>query len=489
MVRHFGPGVSFFTHNNSVSNARRAILERVFYREVNGELVPPPSTTDRVWSADIGEFRSRLFRKLPALDPRSLEEFLESYSGDRRYRRYQQAVESLGHTPVEPRDSWVSAFVKAEKIQAKPGKDPCPRLIQPRDPRYNAALGRWLRHLEKPLYKAIAKATAGHRVTAQVAKGRNAQQTASLLRDTWDRFLDPVVVSLDASRFDQHVSVPALKFEHSVYRHAYRKHDTRELNTLLSWQLSTRGSVRATDGAIRYNNRGGRMSGDMNTSTGNCLLMTAMMWSWTARATRRQAAVVDNGDDVLVFLERDDLTGFQEGLSEFFNALGFTIVVESTADVFEQIQFCQTQPVWLGDSWVMVRDPRVCIAKDLSTLIDIRHPRALARYLRAVGDCGISLTGGCPILQSFYQNLRSYSDVPFSNRDNQMEGGFYKLAEGMTRQAAEITTEARVSFWLAFGIEPHDQFLMEERTKTWEITPALEDREDHPDPLPFYASY
>jgi hypothetical protein len=486
---HFGDGCTFFTHNNTVANVRRAILERVMYREVDGTLVPPPETTVETWAELCGVFRRKLYRTLPAADPKTLEEFLQGYSGDRRYRRYAQAVESLMHTPVEVRDSWVQAFVKAEKTRVKEGKDPCPRLIQPRDPRYNAAVGRWLRHLEKPLYKAIEKATRHERVKAVVAKGRNAEATASLLRDCWETMLDPVVISLDASRFDQHVSVPALKFEHGVYKQFYRRHDTRELTKLLSWQLATRGRARCVDGTVRYDSTGGRMSGDMNTSTGNCLLMTCMMWSWTNCSTERGVHVVDNGDDVLVFLEREDVVRFETGLVEFFRRLGFTICVESKADVFERIEFCQTQPVWLGDRWVMVRDPRICMAKDLTTLIDVRHPRNAAKYLRSVGDCGLSLTGGCPVLQSFYVALRRCGSDGYNMRDNQMEGGFYKLAEGMSRKETPISTASRVSFWLAFGISPHDQHLIEQRHRHWVPGTSFKERDCPPPTIPFYTPH
>lgn len=487
---HAGDGAEFIVHDNSVANARRALMERVYYREVNGQLVPPPGTSDAVWLALCGEFRRLVCSKLPASDPKTLQEFLEGYHGDRRYERYRQAVESLGHTDVGPEDSWVRAFVKAEKIALGPNKrDPCPRLIQPRDPRYNAAVGRWLRHLEKPLYKAIKKATKAHRVTAAVAKGRNASATASLLRDCWDELLDPICVSLDASRFDQHVSRPALRYEHSFYKWAYRCHDVSELSALLGWQLQTKGTVRCVDGFIKYTNEGGRMSGDMNTSTGNCLLMTAMMWSWANKATKQRTYIIDNGDDVLVMMERGDLANFQNGLTDYFTSLGFTITTDGVADLFERIQFCQTQPVWCGDQWVMVRDPRKCIAKDLTTILPIKSTKHILQYLGSVGKCGLSLTGGCPVLQGFYERLVELSDGKWSARDNQMESGFYQLARGMTRTPRTITTESRVSFWAAFGIHPHDQDSLEMYHRQWNPVGPIEDWDEPPPLFPFFTPH
>lgn len=489
-IAHAGDGAQFIVHDNSVANARRALMERVYFREVNGQLVPPPSTSDTTWKDTCAEFRRIVCGCLPASDPKTLEEFLEGYSGDRRYERYKQAIESLGHTGIEVWDSWVRAFVKAEKIAIKPEKpDPCPRLIQPRDPRYNAALGRWLRHLEKSLYKAVKKATKAHRVTAIVAKGRNAADTATLLRECWDGLLDPICVSLDASRFDQHVSQPALRYEHSFYKWAYRRHDTSELDQLLSWQLSTKGTVRCVDGYIKYTNKGGRMSGDMNTSTGNCLLMTAMMWSWAEKATRGRTFVLDNGDDVLVMMERDDYARFTNGIEEHFTKLGFTITTDGVADVFEKIQFCQTQPVWCGDQWVMVRDPRKCLAKDLTTILPIRTSKQLRLYLGSVGKCGLSLTGGCPVLQGFYERMDQLGDGGWSSRDNQMDTGFYHMAIGMKRHTRPITPESRVSFWLAFGIQPHDQETLERYHQTWDPVRPIEDWDEPPPLHPFLTPY
>lgn len=489
-VAHAGDGVQFIVHDNSVANARRALMERVYFREVNGQLVPPPGSSDAVWASECGEFRELVKAAMLSSDPKTLEEFLAGYSGDRRYARYAQAVESLQHTDIRPEDSWTSAFVKAENIAVGPNKpDPCPRLIQPRDPRYNAAIGRWLRHLEKPLYKAIRKATKAHRVSAVVAKGKNAQSTAAFLRSCWDEYFDPICVSLDASRFDQHVSRPALRYEHSFYTWAYRHHDRSELSKLLSWQLSTKGTVRCTDGVIKYTNEGGRMSGDMNTSTGNCLLMTAMMWSWTNKALTGRAHVIDNGDDVLVMMERGELTRFQSGLSSHFTSLGFTITTDGVADVFEQIQFCQTQPVFLGDAWVMVRDPRKSIAKDLTTILPIRSNKQLRQYFGSVGKCGLSLTGGCPVIQGFYERLVALGSGSWNPRDNQLESGFYHLARGMTRHSRPITPQARYSFWLAFGIHPHDQDVLESYHQQWNPVGPIEDREEPPPLLPFYVPY
>jgi hypothetical protein len=416
----------------------------------------------------MAEFKRLLLPVLPRAAPKTLEEFLEGYSGDRRYKRYKEAVESLEHTDVAVKDSYVAAFVKSEK-----GHDKCPRIIQPRTPRYNAAVGRWLRHLEKPIYKAIKRATRAHRVKAVVAKGLNAEATATALWDGWESMVDPVAVFTDASRFDQHFREPALRFEHSVYKACYPGSGD-ELAKLLGWQLHCTGFVHCDDGTIRYKSRGGRMSGDMNTSLGNCLVMTAMMWSWANQATTGQVRIYNNGDDVVTLMERSDSLRFSQGAEEYFRRLGFTIVIEGTTDVFERIAFCQTQPVLLGDTYVMVRDPRVAISKDCHIARAMSSAVELRRHMRSIADCGLSLTGGCPVWESFYVALRRIAGPirPVSERDTLGETGMRMMARGMARLESPIGPATRVSFWLAFGIHPYDQCVLEKAHREWSFTPS-----------------
>lgn len=83
---------------------------------------------------------------------------------------YEQAVASLRDVPVNRGDAMLKTFVKAEKINFTAKPDPAPRIIQPRSPRYNVELGRYVKVVEKHLYKAVARVF--HEVT--ICKGLNA---------------------------------------------------------------------------------------------------------------------------------------------------------------------------------------------------------------------------------------------------------------------------------------------------------------------------
>lgn len=114
-----------------------------------------------------------------------------------------------------PRDSDISAFVKAEKINLTEKPDPAPRIIQPRDPRYNVEVGCYLKHTEKIMMKAIDQLFNPDSDIQTVFKGLTADQSGRMMRRKWLKFRDPVALGLDASRFDQHVSRQALEWEHA----------------------------------------------------------------------------------------------------------------------------------------------------------------------------------------------------------------------------------------------------------------------------------
>jgi hypothetical protein len=117
--------------------------------------------------------------------------------------------------------------------------------------------------IEKKVYKAIDEVFG----SPTVMSSYNAQQLADILHSKWSQFDKPVCVGMDASRFDQHVSTQALRFEHDLYYNIFGK--APFLQQLLSWQLDNRGRAYASDGRFYYRKRGSRMSGDMNTSLGN----------------------------------------------------------------------------------------------------------------------------------------------------------------------------------------------------------------------------
>lgn len=458
VVEHLSPPINFQVHNSSVENVERALLERVFWVNDGGEWSRPPLPARNHFETTLLKFKTHLTPYLPKTTPVARNKFAELYTGRKR-QIYDEAAQSLFNRDIDVSDSKIKAFVKAEKINFTAKHDPAPRLIQPCSPRMGVALGRYLKPLEKRIKHSMKKLFGSH----TIFKGMNAEQSGNVLYQKWNKFTNPVAVGLDAKRFDEHVSVDALKWEHQIYGLCFNipKHK-RELGRLLRTQLVTKGTAYCKDGKVKYKVQGGRCSGHMNTGMGNCLLMCAMAWSYFDYKGIK-AELANNGDDCIVIMEQKDLPWFQEGLYEYFYALGFRMTIEDPVVDFEKIEFCQTQPVYDGSGYVMVRSPKTGLAKDCVSIVYNGTINSLYQYYHILGIAGLHLTGGLPVWQSFYH--RMLSTIPTGQKWKgvpiQLESGMMNLSIGMNRPVGEPSQRCRYSFWLAFGITPDEQIIIE----------------------------
>lgn len=210
------------------------------------------------------------------------------------------------------------------------------------------------------------------------------------------------------------------------------------------------------------------MSGDMNTSLGNVLLMTAMVHSYFHKIGVTNFDLINDGDDCVVFFDESNLHHVMKGLQPWFTDMGFTMKCEKPVYELEQIEFCQAQPVFDGEKYIMVRNIRTALAKDCVSIKPLSTPTILRKWLIAVGEGGMSLTGGIPIWQEFYTMLlRSGARLPKGRRPSNLKNdptfdtGLRRLCERMGRVYQDIRPETRYSFWLAYGITPDEQIAME----------------------------
>lgn len=477
-VSRVAPEIVIVPFNHDFQTLERAVKERVFFVKSKDGFVPPPRPSKGVFESRLATTLEQLRPLLPSTTPWTHDEFLESCKG-RKKLVYQQALESLRLDPsITQRDADVKVFVKFEKTDFTSKSDPVPRVISPRSPRFNFAIGRYLKKLEHMLFKSIDRLYGD----ATVVKGYDALTTASILKTKWDSFRRPVAIGLDASRFDQHVSIDALGWEHSVYLKCFplSKH-RRKLNHLLRFQLHNRCFGNAPDGKLSYTIDGTRMSGDMNTSLGNCLLMCSMVHAYAIHCGV-DLKLANNGDDCVVFMEQNDLSKFNAGLQDWFLDMGFNMVVEDPVYQFEKVEFCQTHPVFDGSTFLMVRNPRTAIAKD-SVMLHPWHSSSLFKgWLDAVGVGGLAMTGAIPVFQEFY-NLYVKSGESRPIPKELLSWSFRHMSAGMTRTYSSVQESARASFYWAFGVTPDEQIVLEKYYASMTISsvPGLyEAREDFP---------
>jgi hypothetical protein len=393
------PGIRYIVHNNSYVNVVRALIERVFFVEKKHEdgtttLATPPTTTRGYFYNQMREFAEKLKDHLPHVSRMSLDKFVETspphkkkqYMGARAYYLLRGLWDQLAE---------VTSFVKAEKTRAT-GKDGAPRIIQPRGIVFNLIFGCFIRPAEKAIYKAIDMVFGRPTVVC----GQNAVQQAEMLRSAWDELDRPVAYSLDLSRMDQHVSAVALMWEHTFYRFIFM-YDTcfSTLDWCLKKTINNVGRVYTRDKtglpvSIKYKKTGSRMSGDMNTSLGNKLIMCGLLYSYYRSylgfEPRVDFNVVDNGDDCVVMLSHGAHKRY-ERMTELNGPLVSADWKESLSDT--EIEVIQTakrestrKPLKRSGTWPMPGNGPLSLQQlALNALISIPTHKNVSKWFHDMG--------------------------------------------------------------------------------------------------------
>jgi len=458
-------------YNADLQTLATALLERMYYCDVEGVLTEAPQPAIDAVRETLSEFKLELMRKSSRITPLTLEEVVETYSGRKR-TIYATALADLQIKSVNKRDAFSNAFVKVGKDKTTGA----PRCIQPRNPRYNLSLGRYVKALEHRLYKWIAK-VFGDGPT--VMKGYNVDEVARIARGKWDSFHHPAGVGLDATKFDMHVSVAMLDWEHNVYLTIFNDHP--ELRELLQWQMHNVGAGYCEDGKLSYKVKGKRFSGDMNTAMGNCLIMCGLVWVY-AKLRGVHVKLINNGDDCMVFMEAEDVAKFNLGIKEWFLEMGFRMKVEETITDFQKLEFCQMKPVQISEGWTMVRNITTALTKDTMCLVPVTNETGIRKWMYSVGVCGLALCRGVPVMQAFYNAYirNGIDDKGRIANAVQSQSGMRFLAQRLGNRSDVITDKARYDVFLAWGISPDEQVAMETFYDSWGFDYAPTDIIDEP---------
>lgn len=430
-------------------------------------------------------------RRGGAIAPIEYLQVYEKYAGSKR------RVYELAHAWIdangEPsrRHGFVKSFVKAEKTYADPK---APRIIQARDPVYNLEIGTFLKPIEHAVYeltgfkffrgrgrRAVSRSIGGR----IVAKGMNDVERAATIAAKLAGFRKGLVYSLDCTKFDAHVAFSILqKVEHASY---LRLNNDPMFQRLLSWQLENKGT---TAHGVKYKCRGGRMSGDVNTASGNVFLMLTMMIAYL-RPLGIPFDLLDDGDDCLLFIEESDESTVTSSIGAAFLTYGHELKLENRATELPDVVFCRSKPTYreyLGSTgitggWTMVRDYRHVIKQ---SLVSHRHynttkGRAVAR---SVGLALLGMYRGVPVLQAYaLMVLRLTEGVEPVEFDHKSGIGYKYYCETgswypKAIDTAAVTTTSRALFERTWGLPTDEQLALEAKfdgTTTQEFHFDLED--------------
>jgi len=453
------PGVYRPTfHFDCSHNQLRAVVGRVI------GVVPKPS---RLGIEAMYASANRFKWTLPFIPPQDILAMPARYGGAKR-KRYEEAVTKFLAGGVNKRHAYCTMFVKAERFDGHAKTNPDPRAIQFRSGVYCVALAQFLQPIEHYIYNT-SYFCAGVPASRNIAKGLNSVERAELLAAKLRNFTSPVILSLDASRFDKHVSVHHLAVEHTVYSHC---NPDRFFSWLLSLQMQNK--VFCSSG-IKYKAKGRRMSGDMNTALGNCLDMLIMVSAYIFHIQMVKYDTLDDGDDCLLVIEETSLERVLTTVSEFFLEMGMQLKVEKVAFSLHSVVFCQSSVVEFSEArFKFVRDYRAVISKSLSGIRHWQDPNYRTKVLQAIGMCELVLNLGVPVLQAFaacvLRNVGRPKDYSLASDGLKSRVGRELRLFGRPISAFKpvpIKRCARESFALAFDCSTSEQLVYESFFSSW----------------------
>lgn len=391
------------------------------------------------------------------------------YSGNKR-KRYAEACDQFVATGISKRDASVKMFVKPERFDPGAKKNPDPRAIQFRNAKYCVALAQYLHPIEHHIYE-ISHASNKVPKTRNVAKGLNSVARAELLDEKSTNFLRPLYIGLDASRFDKHVSLEKLLIEHSIYLWS---NPDPFFRMLLSWQLL---NLCYSNLGLVYKVRGRRMSGDMNTAVGNCLIMLIMLIAIFTITLDIKWDCLDDGDDVVVIIEREDYNRVMTVLQPLFLSFGMEIKIESVCESLHEVVFCQSSIVeYAPNRLKFVRDWRKVMSNGLCGVRHWTSDTYRKRVIQAIGTCELVLNLGVPILQEYalalLRNVSSSRPIDLSLAPDGLQRRTYRDLKALGVPVDKIEPQpilrcGRESFAIAFGVSPEEQLRIEARLREW----------------------
>lgn len=447
-----------------------ALVSRAKLVKIGGAYVPRPR---RASSAVFAGFRARVAAmNRSEVHKLSVQDFVSSRPGRVR-RLYELTVESKQLESRGLRDmAKLKGFLKSEKSthsyphishSSKAGR---PRAIQPRGPAFNCLLGPYTVPVEKVVFQDLdLEFNPIHegRPLRGSLKGLCPVRMAEELRRHWDYHGGDghvAALPLDMSSFDATVDRIDLGLDHEVTQGYFPGDKT--LKRCHSMQFRNQMRAVTRDAVIKTTLGDMRMSGDMNTSLGNNIISFALAWEV---ADEFSCTFVVNGDDGVILGAPKNIEALSAVIEERYLRHGKLCTPEPVVRVFEQIEFCQTRPVWRGDCWVCTRAWDKALDNDYSGFHQLGRDSKYLAHLHAVASCGMAVASGMPILQALYEwGLKhGIKDHKYLASRELHNTGLYQAAKlaGGWRRARPIDWETRMSFTRAFGVTPAMQLAIE----------------------------
>lgn len=441
-----------YTHSNCACNERLALLNRHLHNPVKhiGELLSnqlitrdvPLSNYVKRFQVAVDDWIAWTKTEMPHTECMTRRQVVNLYSGAKR-KEYEAGLISLDKNGITKKDTFISMFLKDDKYACNPYdlRLKAPRCIQYRSKAYCIMFGKYTHAMEGPIY-----ARKDQWDTYIIAKSRNTHQRAQDLHAKFSLGWKYVYL-LDHSNFDAHVNVALIKSIHRIYESIFPNDKT--LDFLLSQHYRNVGYSKR---GAKYVVEGTRMSGEMDTGLANSLLNHCLL-----------KAIF--GDQASYYLDGDDSVVFSNELIDCVPQKFFELGMETKCQLLvspemEDLDFCQSKPVFDGHSWRMVREPVRAMTR-LGWITKRRDKAFMGRLVYSIGKCELSLGNGIPIFQAVAEKLISAGTPKFTKETDRYLAAKLEYYGPERAQRYDIRPETRDSFFKAFGITPAEQIAVE----------------------------
>lgn len=450
-------------------------------------------------------------------------DYINKLTGQKK-ERYEIADMRIYSGLTDPYAGFVKIFVKEGERIDPTQKVQTPRVIQ----YFNEPTGLLMSTVFSPLEKMffnsqyhgdiglpIGRGKYGKRI---FAKGLTSSHVARCLEESYAMFKDPVVPSMDCSKFDKTVGEALMTHKFSFYSRLL----SAESNAVMQRfsHLYMHPLCKSKSG-VSYRPNTQLFSGAFDTSlTGNVVM--ALLYGMFRAALNSELQCEElyalipqlrgpkldahdvmikiNGDDCLVLLERPTLDRFSASVEPFFALFGLDIRVDGQAEEFEHIQWCQHRPIQTTGRVRMVRDPRKVILAGLAAAkFTSEAVQAQKDHLYTIGYMELLLNPGIPVLQTFSEACMRVARGGKLVKELFQSNYRASIEEkaGNDAHSEDISYETRQSFSRAWGISPLEQYDMEQAFESWTIDWDGEvgvsrfdnDKWRYIDPFPEYSNY
>jgi hypothetical protein len=279
----------------------------------------------------------------------------------------------------------ITSFVKADKYEPDIANNKPPRMIQYRDPGTNVEVNRFLEPIEELVLKGKGLGKNG---LSDCSKGLNLQQRAKLWAEKRRVMKDPVCLKADYSKFDAHLHTHIISATHRLYEN---------MMGIPPGFMDFQFVNKAETGTIKYTAVGTRMSGDRDTGGGNSIVNIAIIRT-IERVSGIDIEFLCDGDDSLIWVERDQVDQFEKWLGIIPKFAGMKLEIER-AYTLEEEEFCHSKLIMdESGEWKCFMDPLRTIHRAF-WVVNKGGARQCAELFKGIVEANRHVSAGLPMVQ------------------------------------------------------------------------------------------